>query len=412
MRYVANDFWFFLKEREENMGNLKEKLYEELKLKLALGIEGVTYDVGVFDHLLEQENGLKKLEYCTWDKELLTKKSYNIPYGFILENGLGVNLITDKNSPYKIVENRGVFSVTYRDEKVSNIVFPEVPGFYSKQTKDGVSMRDIASDSAIGSKDKSLVVAYSTECSVKDKGQTCLFCVMNGTKGLEKGEERPAWKYPHQIAETVKEAYDEGYKHLTITGGFVPERREVEYYLDVADKIKEALGTKTFNGTACIGAPIDFNVIEQYKEAGFSTIAFNTEVWGKNYFDIVCPGKVEDCGGYDNWVKAIEYATQVFGKGKVRSNFVVGLQPKEVLFEGIEYLASIGVVTVASSWVPGLGSPLEGHRSPTVDWHWDVQVRHADILRKYGRTYEEIFNATPARTLTHDIYQIEEGTLK
>jgi hypothetical protein len=74
-------------------------------------------------------------------------------------------------------------------------------------------------------------------------------------------------------------------------------------------------------------------------------------------------------------------------------------------------LASIGVVTVASSWVPGLGSPLEGHRTPTVDWHWDVQLRHADILKKYGRTYEEIFNATPARTITHDIYQIEEESL-
>ncbi len=394
------------------MGNLKEKLYEELKLKLALGVEGVTYEVGVFDRLLEQREGLKKLEYCTWDKELTTKKSYNIPYGFILENGLGVNLVTDRNSPYKIVEEDGAFHVDYRGEKVSDITFPQAPKFYSRKTKDGVSMRDIASDSAIGSDDKSLVVAYSTECSVKEKGQTCLFCVMNGTKGLDYAEVRPAWKYPHQIGETVKSAYEEeGYRHLTITGGFVPERREVEYYLDVAESIKEALGRDNFNGTACIGAPLDFKIIEQYKEAGFSTIAFNTEVWGKKYFDIVCPGKVEDCGGYDNWIKAIEYAIQVFGKGRVRSNFVVGLQPKEVLFEGIEYLASIGVVTVASSWVPGLGSPLEGHRTPTVDWHWDVQLRHAEILKKYGRTYEEIFNATPGRNLTHDIYQIEDESL-
>jgi hypothetical protein len=271
-------------------------------------------------------------------------------------------------------------------------------------------MKDIALPTDMGSEDKSIVVTYSTECSVKDNGKTCLFCVMNGTKGLEGPEYRPAWKYPHQIGETVKAAYDEGYKHVTITGGFVPERREVEYYLDVAEHIREALGTETFNGTACIGAPLDFSVIDKYKEAGFSTISFNTEVWGKNYFDIVCPGKVEACGGYDNWIKAIEYAIQVFGKGRVRSNFVVGLQPKEVLFEGFEYLASIGVVTVASPWVPGLGSPLEGHRTPTVDWHWDVQLRHADILRKYGRTYEEIFNATPTRSLTHDIYQIEDGT--
>lgn len=392
------------------MSTLKEELYEELKLKVALGIEGVTYDDGVFDKFLAHNAGLKKVEYCTLDKELVTKKKYNLPYAILLKNGFGVNVITDRNSPYKIVEEKGVFGITYKGEYLSDISFPEAPKFYSKKTKDGISMRDIAADSSTGSEDKSIVVAYSTECSVKDNGKTCLFCVMNGTKGLDGGENRPAWKYPHQIAETIRAAYDEGYKHLTITGGFVPERREVEYYLDVAENIKEVLGTDTFNGTACIGAPLDFSVIDKYKEAGFSTIAFNTEVWRKDYFEIVCPGKVEACGGYDNWIKAIEYAIQVFGKGKVRSNFVAGLQPKDVLFEGIEYLASIGVVTVASSWIPGIGSPLEGHRSPTVDWHWDVQLRHADILRKYGRTYEEIFNSTPGRFISHDIYQIEDGT--
>jgi len=393
------------------MGVTKDDLYQDLKLKLALTVEGVSYDEHVFRDLLEGNEHLQKKVYCTWDKELPTTKSYRVPYGFVLgRSGFGVGLIADKNSPYRIVEEQGAFSVLHRGEKVSDIRFPEPPSFYGKKTRDGVSMSDIAMDSAIGSRDRSLVVAYSTDCSVKDRGETCLFCVMNGTKKLDQGEERPGWKYPHQIAEVVKTAYeDEGFTHLTITGGFVPERREVEYYLDVAGHIKDALGTHEFNGTACIGAPLDFSIIDKYKEAGYSTISFNTEVWRKEYFNIFCPGKVTQCGGYDNWVKAIEYAIGVFGKGKVRSNFVVGLQPKDVVLEGIEYLASIGVVTVASSWVPGLGSPLEGHRSPTVDWHWDLQLRHADILRKHGRTYEEIFNATPGRTLTQDIYAIEGG---
>jgi len=49
----------------------------------------------------------------------------------------------------------------------------------------------------------------------------------------------------------------------------VPERREVEYYLDVAENIKNSLGTNEFNGTACIGAPLDFSIIDKYKEAGY-----------------------------------------------------------------------------------------------------------------------------------------------
>jgi Thiamine biosynthesis enzyme ThiH and related uncharacterized enzymes len=394
------------------MSSLKERLYAELKLKLALSVDGVTYEPGIFDDILEKNPGLKKQDYCTWDLDLVTKKSYNIPSTFLLENGFPVGLISNKDSIYSIVREKDRFFVKRKNEVVSEITFPETPKYYSLKTEDGTSYKDIGNNVTIGYKDQSVVVAYSTECSVKEKGQTCLFCVFNGTKGLEHGEgaTKPLWKYPHQIANTIKAAYNEGATHLTITGGFIPERREVEYYLDVAENIKEILGRDDFNGTACIGAPLDFTVIDKYKEAGYSTISFNTEVWREEFFGVYCPGKVEDCGGYENWINAIKYAVKVFGEGNVRSNFVAGLQPKEILLEGIDYLASIGVVAVASPWVPALGSPLEGHRSPTAEWHWDVQWKIAQILRKYGRTYQQIFNATAGRGLTLDLYEVEDET--
>lgn len=394
------------------MSTIKEELYTELKLKLALSIDGVTYKPGIFDDILEKDPGLKKQDYCSWDLDLVTTASYNIPSTFLLKNGFPVGLVTNKDSIYEIVRKGDKFSIAKKGVILSDISFPEAPKYYSQTTKEGVSFKDIGANATLGYKDKSIAVAYSTECSVKDKGQTCLFCVFNGTKGLDNGEgaTKPLWKYPNQIADTIKAAYDEGFTHLTITGGFVPERREVEYYLDVAENIKEVLGRDNFNGTACIGAPLDLTVIDKYKEAGYSTISFNTEVWLKEWFEVYCPGKVTECGGYDNWINAIKYAINVFGEGNVRSNFVAGLQPKEILLEGIDYLASIGVVAVASSWVPALGSPLEGHRSPTVDWHWDVQLKVAQILRKYGRTYEQIFNATAGRGLTLDIYEVEDET--
>ena len=47
---------------------------------------------------------------------------------------------------------------------------------------------------------------------------------------------------------------------MTVSGGFIPERREVEYYIDVAEAIQEATGLEDFNGTACVGATTDFSV--------------------------------------------------------------------------------------------------------------------------------------------------------
>ncbi|MDR1066599.1 MAG: radical SAM protein [Clostridiales bacterium] len=393
------------------MSALKEKLYEELKLKLTLAMEGVSYKLGVFDNLLKERPGLRK-EYVGWDKEIISRAKYDAPTAFNLPYGQQVNLVEDSNSPYTVEKTGELFHLAYRGEYLTSISFPEKqPDFYFKRTSDGMRMRDIGFDSSAGSPRKSLVFSYSSECAVKDKGETCLFCCYNRDKILDNEKERPPFRNSTQIAETAKAAYDEGFSHLTITGGFIPERREVEYYLDVAEEIQNHLGADDFNGTACIGAPLDLSVIEKYKEAGFRTIAFNTEVWRKEYFEVYCPGKVTMCGGYDNWIAAIRHAIDVFGKGKVRSNFVAGLQPKEILMEGIEELASIGVVTLASSWIPVIGSPLEGHRSPTPDWHWDVQLKSARILRKYGRTLDEIFDAAPARTLAHEIYEIEDETL-
>ena len=54
----------------------------------------------------------------------------------------------------------------------------------------------------------------------------------------------------------------------TLTGGFVPERRELEYYLDVADAIREQYST--FYGVGIIGAPVDYSVLHKYKEAGLT----------------------------------------------------------------------------------------------------------------------------------------------
>ncbi|MDR1540492.1 MAG: hypothetical protein LBU32_21325 [Clostridiales bacterium] len=103
----------------------------------------------------------------------------------------------------------------------------------------------------------------------------------------------------------------------------------------MAEALQEHLGVRDFNDSACIGAPSDLSIIDKYKEAGLRTIGLNAEVWAKEQFDAICPAKATFCGGYENWIKATEYAVQVFGNGKVRANYVIGLQPKERLMEGI-----------------------------------------------------------------------------
>lgn len=392
------------------MNNLKEKLINEVELKIRLGNEGIRFSEDFFKEELAKNKHIALL-HLTSDFSLDDTSKQDIPNGGRLDNGIGIAFNKNSKSSYYLDREDGVILLKKDGKTLSAVTLVEPPKYYEKNTSDGVPLKTIGT-AGHGPKygESAVRIAYSNECSLIDTGKDCLFCNINTTHKRFAGREGVQWKHPKQIAETMKEAQKDGYDHFTITGGYVPERREVEYYLDSAEQIREVTGQKTFNVTAVIGAPLDLTVIEKYKEAGFESMAFNTEVWGKDFFRAICPGKVDVCGGYDNWLDAIYYAVQVFGRGHVRSNFVSGLQPKSQLLEGIETLAGKGVVATASQWVPNIGSALEGHKSPGWEWHYDVYWKNFQILKSNGITFKELYDSTAGNTCIHDFYKIDDGT--
>lgn len=387
------------------MSGIKERLYRELELKVKLVVDGLSVDPALFKRLDLGGTHSEQVHNC-FEFDADVHEDFDLPAGFYLENGLPVMLRADKRSPYSLGFDNGAFHVLYKGQPVSKIQWPERSAYFAQTTSDGTPMSTIATDSG----DHAIVVAYSNECMLGEKGKDCLFCNINATKATYGDRRGIGWKYPHQIGETVAAAYQGGARHVTVTGGFVPERREVDYYLDVAESIQEHLGREDFNGTACIGAPLDLDVIHKYQEAGYSTFAINIEVWNKHFFKAYCPGKDEYCGGYEHWIKALEYAAKVFGRGKVRSYMVGGLEPMRDSLDGIAYLADKGIIAVAQPWLPNPGSILERHRSPDPEWHLELAYKNAAILRNEGYTYEQLYNCTPVQfTAVHDIYKIENG---
>jgi len=389
------------------MSKLKETLYRELELKIITGVEGINFDPHIFKHL-DLGGRYQEEVHCLFEGDHETHVGIKFPAGFRSPHGLTYIVKWDRRSSYSFILEKGNYYLAQHGKVLFPVEFLERPKYYGQKTSDGTPMSNLA----LYAQDGVLLIPYSNECALKEKDQDCKFCNINATKDTYGEAEGIGWKYPKQIGETVGAAYRDGARHLTITGGFVAERREVEYYLDVADAIKEHTGLEDFNGTACVGAPHDLSIIDKYKEAGYRTIATNIEVWDKNIFKAICPGKEQQCGGWEHWVKALEYEVEVFGRGKVRSNIVAGIEPKDSTLEGIEYLASKGVVCFATSWNPNPGSAFEGHRSPEPAWHFDLYKKIAAIYRKYGFTYEELYDCYAAPiTVIHDIYRIEEETL-
>jgi hypothetical protein len=392
----------------EKKEDIKKELDKELYLRNAIEVEGLKFDPAIFKDVLEDNQWLITYHPCM-DFSTDDTTNIKIPASVRFEHGIGVDVRKNRNSPYSFEKFEDGIYIVKEGERLTKIYFNKTPDYYNKKTSSGVSMRTICQSGNLDFDEGVVFVAYSEECSLIDKGHDCLFCNINATKARFSELEGHQWKYPKQIGETVKAAFDEGYDHFNITGGFVPERRELEYYLDVAEAIQNETGLIDFNGTAVIGAPTDLNVLEQYKQAGYRTVAIHPEVWGKDFFNAICPGKAETGGGYENYIRAIDYAIEVFGKGRVRTQFVAGLQPKEYVIDGLEILAEKGAIPLSLPWIPNIGSALEGHRTPTPEWHWDLQKKNYDILKKNGITYEQLYDVLPGTRLIQDFYRVDAG---
>jgi hypothetical protein len=108
-------------------------------------------------------------------------------------------------------------------------------------------------------------------------------------------------------------------------------------------------------------------------------------------------------------VKALETAAEIFGRGNVRSNIVAGIEPKESILEGVEHLASKGVLCYANAWCPNPGSALEGHRTPETAWHYDLTLKVAGIHRRYGYTTDQLYGGAGASGPFHCAFRILGG---
>ncbi|MGB8933111.1 MAG: radical SAM protein [Anaeromyxobacteraceae bacterium] len=388
-------------------GELKKKLWHELKVKTDVVTDGVAVDSDALSALRLGQK-VKEQIHCLFVMDFEPHEG-DLPSEFVTPNGLDVPVRWNPRSRYRLALDGERFILAEGANEVFEVSFHPRPGFYDRKTSDGKPMQTIA----IANPDGHIFIVYSNECSYKDRGEDCLFCNINETKNVFNDKYGTQWKTPGQIGETVAAAKQEGlFKHLTVTGGVIPERRELDYYLDVAEAIRERTGEDQFNGTATVAAPLDLGNLDRFKEAGFRTTAMNLEIWDKRIYEVICPGKARSSGGWDHWVKALEHGVRVFGHGRVRSNFVAGIEPKARTVEGLEVLAGKGVVSTFTVWCPNPGSELRGHRAPEPGWYLDLAEKLVGFWKKHGITFEHVFDSNAATNgIQHDLYRIEDELL-
>lgn len=120
------------------------------------------------------------------------------------------------------------------------------------------------------------------------------------------------------------------------------------------------------------------NYLLHLKEIGIHGLSINIELNNPDYLKKFCPEKYAI--GQDNYLKFIEQAVKVFGKDKVRSLLIVGLEPLEDTLKGVEKLAKIGCNPVLSPLFP-YG---EANTAPNAELFIAAKEQSEKICNKYN----------------------------
>jgi hypothetical protein len=114
-------------------------------------------------------------------------------------------------------------------------------------------------------------------------------------------------------------------RHLyLVSGSMIDMAQEGERFVQLAAALN-ARGLHERYYVACGSGAVPKEHLKRMRDLGVRGASFNLEVWGREQFGRVCPGKAHFVG-YDRWLEALYDAVDVFGEGNVMSAFVAGAE--------------------------------------------------------------------------------------
>lgn len=347
----------------------------------------------------------------SYDADMPTVYKDKIPMGFHLPDKCCVQIRTNKESPYLLDFIDGEFLLSENNETIAEgLYFDPKPKWYDMQLEDGTPIPAVVQ----GFSGEYMFITINRYCELWNIGKQCLFCDINAFfKAQRAGEEDVVARLePSVLADALKIAInvDPLYRlAVVISGGtFIHkyrEQTELEFYCSRLNAMREKLQAwipSTFQ--------IDAQDDEGWKrihDTGVGSVQPNIEVWDKNLFTWICPGKDEFIG-YDEWIKRTIRGVDFWGRGLIQPNFVIGVemaQPhgfKDVssavksTADGWDFLMSHGVLPRFNQWYIESGSAFADQQPPPLEYFIEVQKAYTELRWKHN--FDPPFPSTFSRT--------------
>lgn len=336
-----------------------------------------------------------------------------VPEHFVLINGpykmrpVAIQTSLSPDSPYLVDVVDGKLVLTVDGQLVSEVRIPKTPDYYDKSLPDGTPYHEIVAFASF--------ITIFRNCQYWGAKEECKFCDINENARAMKLSRDFTLTAPvksvtdvvtvceHVASDAQKIGASQGF---VLSGGTITKtlhgKSEADFYVDYIGAIKNIAPKPriTFEVNA---RPRE--EVKRYKDAGADHIHFNMEVWDKKLFPWINPGKAERVG-WDNWVRWMEDAVEVFGTGMVQPSFVSGIEMArphgfKTVAEAVasatdcfEYLMSRGIMPRPQQWrrEPSTALCREAEQPPvpldyyiqmTRNWYETYQ-KYRDRLPKYG----------------------------
>ena len=120
------------------------------------------------------------------------------------------------------------------------------------------------------------------------------------------------------------------WRHFLITGGSDPRDdfwSEFEYALSLVEGIMKAGKEAGMDRVPhyIVGSAFKKEWLKKIRDAGCEAYGIYIEIWDKEKFKLMCPGK-QNYLEYDNMVERALDAVEIFGEGNVFAGFVPGVE--------------------------------------------------------------------------------------
>jgi len=359
------------------------------RIKVELLSFGVTFDkealTGLGTEFKEEHHGY---DDSNWGVEV----GNMIPSELMLPGNIVVCVHNRPESTLRVKMEDGKRFIYRGDEKLSRIDFLPRPAVWKKTTSDGVNMKKVINFYGYDCINLNI---YSG-CDFWKAGMPCKFCSVAPT------QKRHQEAVIEKQLDSIREAFETAFRTekdinfvLTTGGSRFDGNNEVEDQIKVLNIIKDIVPWNTIKGNTALMPPKDLSLIDELHQTGMEHPSFNLEVWGKENFSNICPGK-DKYKGYDHIMAAYRNAVRVYGDGGMWCNFVAGINDLKTLKAGFTAMAETGVVPGANVFHPDVGAVLgQKLKSPSPEYIIELFQHAADLYKQYG--YKPFFSESVLR---------------